>query len=46
MNMQQIIAQAQNIAKYVEMVNNQVQQIQKTCSVIRRRSRSRRFNRS
>jgi hypothetical protein len=29
MNMQQIMAQAQNIAKYVEMVNNQVQQIQK-----------------
>lgn len=28
MNMQQIMAQAQNIAKYVEMVNNQVQQIQ------------------
>ena len=27
MNMQQIMAQAQNIAKYVEMVNNQVQQI-------------------
>jgi hypothetical protein len=28
MNMQQIMAQAQNIAKYIEMVNNQVQQIQ------------------
>src|SRR6266581_6792119 len=28
-NMQQIMAQAQNIAKYIEMVNNQVQQIQK-----------------
>jgi hypothetical protein len=27
-NMQQIMAQAQNIAKYVEMVQNQVQQIQ------------------
>ena len=29
MNMQQIMAQAQNIAKHIEMVNNQVQQIQK-----------------
>ena len=28
MNMQQIMAQAQNIAKYIEMINNQVQQIQ------------------
>jgi hypothetical protein len=28
MNTQQIIAQAQNIAKYVQMINNQVQQIQ------------------
>ena len=27
MNMQQIMAQAQNIAKYIEMINNQVQQI-------------------
>ena len=58
MNMQQIMAQAQNIAKYIEMVNNQVQQIQKltdqlnefkhyeTCSAIRKRSCSRRSNRS
>ena len=28
MNMQQIMAQAQNIAKYIEMIQNQVQQIQ------------------
>lgn len=28
MNMQQIMAQAQNIAKYIEMIDNQVQQIQ------------------
>ncbi|HMJ65677.1 MAG TPA: hypothetical protein VK615_10025, partial [Candidatus Binatia bacterium] len=27
MNMQQIMAQAQNIAKYIEMINNQTQQI-------------------
>ncbi len=28
MNMQQIMAQAQNIAKYIQMIQNQVQQIQ------------------
>src|SRR6266699_6137575 len=28
MNVQQIMAQAQNIAKYIQMINNQVQQIQ------------------
>jgi hypothetical protein len=28
-NIQQILDQAQNIAKYIEMINNQVQQIQK-----------------
>ena len=27
-NIQQILDQAQNIAKYIEMINNQVQQIQ------------------
>src|ERR1043166_2171526 len=29
MNMQQILAHAQDIAKYIQMINNQVQQIQK-----------------
>lgn len=29
MNMQQIMAQAQNIAKYIQMIQNQVQQIQR-----------------
>ena len=57
-NIQSIINTAQEIAKYVEMINNQVQQIQtltdqlnefkhyEACSAIPKRSCSRRFSRS